>query len=120
MSKAVTAILKEVEDAATGAVASYHVIEYYAIDLRSNMSTVTVNGYVSAKAMQDGRQPLSSHTANLQGIPGKDTDAVQWLYQQLTANETAQFEGPFRLAAANPFVGAEVASDNTAGTLEGA
>ena len=81
----ILALKKSIEHPQYGAVAEYHLIEQYSVDLRAHSCTATVNGYVSAQHKADGKQPLISTTVNIQGRPPVGSDPVQWLYEQMSA-----------------------------------
>lgn len=80
MAKQVIAIKHEIEDESTGAVAAYHVIEYVGIDYKYSNVTATLNGYVSKKAYEAGRNPLCSHSVTVNGLPDGAEVSRAWLY----------------------------------------
>lgn len=84
----IVALKKSIEHPQYGAVAEYHLIEQYSVDLRAHSCTATVNGYVSAQHKADGKQPLLSTTVNIPGRPPVGADPVQWLYEQMSAAAT--------------------------------
>ena len=84
----IKAIRKDIEEPRTGAVAVIHYIEHYTVDLRSNVCSATVNGYVSDEARAAGRQPLTAQQVTVQGQPPIGSDPVQWLYEQMSAAAT--------------------------------
>ena len=84
----ILALHKAIEHQQYGAVAEYHLIEQYSVDLRAHSCTATVNGYVSAQQKADGKQPLLSTTVNIPGRPPVGADPVQWLYEQMSAAAT--------------------------------
>lgn len=91
----VIAINHEIEDESTGAVARYHVIEYVSIDYKYGNATATLNGYVSQKACEAGRNPLCSHTVSVNGLPeGKEVSRA-WMYQKAVeqGNDQSIFSG---------------------------
>ena len=95
MAKQVIAINHEVEDESTGAVASYHVIEYVSIDYKYGNVTATLNGYVSKKACEAGRNPLCSHTVTVEALPDGEEVSRAWLYQKVAeqGNDQSVFSG---------------------------
>lgn len=95
MAKQVIAINHEIEDESTGAVASYHVIEYVGIDYKYNSVTATLNGYVSRKAHESGRNPLCSHSVTLNSLPDGAEVSRAWLYGKVVeqGNEQSVFSG---------------------------
>lgn len=114
--KTIVGISKSIESEATGAVATFHKIEYYAADLRSKVSTLAVNGYVSADAYKSGKQALTSITVTIQALPGDADAALDFFYRSLTlptaepaidpANPMPPMPQP-----ANVFAGAELVSE---------
>lgn len=88
--KQLIAIRHEIEDENTGAVAAYHVIEYVNIDYKYNSVTATMNGYVSKKAYEAGRNPLCSHTVTVNGLPDDAEVSRAWLYGKAVEQENEQ------------------------------
>lgn len=80
MAKQVIAINHEIEDENTGAVAAYHVLEYVSIDYKYGSATATINGYVSKKTYEAGRNPLCSHSVTVSGLPDDAEVSRAWLY----------------------------------------
>lgn len=80
--KQIIAISHEIEDESTGAVARYHVIEYVSIDYKYGNATATLNGYVSQKAHEAGRNPLCSHSITVEALPDDEEVSRAWLYQK--------------------------------------
>lgn len=95
MAKQIIAISHEIEDESTGATASYHVIEYVSIDYKFKTVTATLNGYVSKKAYEAGRNPLCSHTVSVNGLPEGEEVSRAWLYQKAVeqGNDQSVFSG---------------------------
>lgn len=95
MAKQIIAISHEIEDESTGAVASHHVIEYVSIDYKYGNATATLNGYVSKKACEAGRNPLCSHTVTVEALPDGEEVSRAWLYQKVVeqGNEQSVFAG---------------------------
>ena len=95
MTKQVIAIKHEIEDESTGAVANYHVIEYVGIDYKYNPVTATMNGYVSKKAYESGRNPICSHSITVNGLPDGAEASRALLYGKAVeqGNEQSVFSG---------------------------
>jgi len=95
MTKQVIAINHEIEDESTGAVASHHVIEYVSIDYKYGNATATLNGYVSKKACEAGRNPLCSHSITVEALPDDEEVSRAWLYQKVAeqGNDQSVFSG---------------------------
>lgn len=91
----VIAIKHEIEDESTGAVASHHVIEYVSIDYKYGSATATLNGYVSKKAYEAGRNPLCSHSISVNPLPEEGEVSRAWLYGKAVeqGNEQSVFSG---------------------------
>lgn len=114
--KKIVGIKKEIEADATGAIAKFHRIEYYAVDLRAKVSTLSVNGYVSAEAQKAGKQALTSINVTIQALPGDGDAALDFFYRAVTqpmaepvvdpANPIPPMPGPVNL-----FAGAELATE---------
>ncbi len=95
MTKQVIAINHEIEDESTGAVANYHVIEYVSIDYKFKTVTATLNGYVSKKAYDAGRNPLCSHSISVNALPEDGEVSRAWLYGKAVeqGNDQSIFSG---------------------------
>ena len=95
MTKQLIAINHEIEDESTGAVANYHVIEYVSIDYKFKTVTATLNGYVSKKAYEEGRNPLCSHSITVNALPEDGEVSRAWLYGKAVeqGNEQSVFSG---------------------------
>lgn len=95
MAKQIIAISHEIEDESTGATASYHVIEYVSIDYKSHAASATLNGYVSQKAHEAGRNPLCSHSITVEALPDDEEVSRAWLYQKVAeqGNDQSVFSG---------------------------
>lgn len=95
MTKQVIAINHEIEDESTGAVANYHVIEYVSIDYKYKTVTATLNGYVSKKAYEAGRNPLCSHSITVNALPEDGEVPLAWLYGKAVeqGNDQSIFSG---------------------------
>ncbi|OFV39628.1 hypothetical protein HMPREF3136_03895 [Neisseria sp. HMSC15C08] len=95
MTKQIIAISHEIEDESTGATASYHVIEYVSIDYKFKTVTATLNGYVSKKAYDAGRNPLCSHSFSVNALPEDGEVSRAWLYGKAVeqGNDQSIFSG---------------------------
>lgn len=95
MAKQIIAISHEIEDESTGATASYHVIEYVSIDYKLHAASATLNGYVSKKAYEAGRNPLCSHTVSVNDLPEGEEVSRAWMYQKAVeqGNDQSIFSG---------------------------
>lgn len=93
--KQIIAISHEIEDESTGATASYHVIEYVSIDYKSHAASATLNGYVSKKAYEAGRNPLCSHSITIEALPEGEEVSRAWMYQKVAeqGNDQSVFSG---------------------------
>lgn len=91
----IIAIKHEIEDENTGAVANYHVIEYVNIDYKFKTVTATLNGYVSKKVYDAGRNPLCSHSISVNALPEEREVTRAWLYGKAVeqGNEQSVFSG---------------------------
>ena len=117
----IVALKKSIEHPQYGAVAEYHLIEQYSVDLRAHSCTATVNGYVSAQHKADGKQPLLSTTVNIPGRPPVGADPVQWLYEQMSAAATVirdPMGNPVPSAGGNAFAGGELVTDDVTDVQE--
>ena len=117
----IKAIKKNIEEPRTGAVAAIHYIEHYTVDLRSNVCSATVNGYVSEDARTAGRQPLTAQQVTVQGQPPIGSDPVQWLYEQMSAAATVirdPMGNPIPSAGGNAFAGGELVLDDVTDVQE--
>ena len=117
----IKAIRKSIEEPRTGATAVIHYIEHYSVDLRSNVCSATVNGYVSEEARTAGRQPLTAQQVTVQGQPPVGSDPVQWLYEQMSAAATVIRDlmgNPIPSAGGNAFAGGELVLDDVTDVQE--
>lgn len=91
----IIAIKHEIEDESTGATANHHVIEYVNIDYKFKTATATLNGYVSQKAHEAGRNPLCSHSITVEALPDDEEVSRAWLYQKVAeqGNDQSVFSG---------------------------
>jgi hypothetical protein len=76
-------ISARIEDPNTGADATFHVIHFYSVDVRNQLSTVLLEGYVSQDSQAAGRNALMHHNVQVPGIPD-DAGAPDWLYAAVT------------------------------------
>lgn len=117
----IKAIRKSIEEPRTGATAVIHYIEHYSVDLRSNVCSATVNGYVSEEARTAGRQPLTAQQVTVQGQPPVGSDPVQWLYEQMSAAATVirdPMGNPVPSAGGSAFAGGELVVDDVTDVQE--
>lgn len=79
--KKVVALNFSDEDSMTGAVASYHVVEYIGTDYHNGYATATLNGYVSEGAFKSGKRYLLARTLD---FPEADVTAPDpdWVYRK--------------------------------------
>lgn len=100
------------EDPQTGAEASVHVIRSYTVDLDAKYSQLRIAGYVSAKALADGKQPIAQRHVVVPGVPDEALP-VQWLYGRLSqyADDAMRASPVYQ---PSPFVGAELIEVTTA------
>lgn len=76
---------KDYETPATGANASYHVVQQIGLDKVSNMTTATVASYLSSGAKAAGKFPLYTQQIQLSALPDKSQDAFDFAEAQLVA-----------------------------------
>lgn len=95
-----------IEDPQTGAEASVHVIRSYTVDLDAKYSQLRVAGYVSEKALADGKQPIAQRHVVVPGVPDEALPA-QWLYERLSqpADDIMRANPVYQ---PSPFVGAKL------------
>lgn len=115
-AKKIIGISKDIEADATGAVAKFHRIEYYSVDMRAKVSTLTVNGYVSSEAQKAGKQALTSINVTIQALPDDSDTALNFFYRIATqpaaepaidpASPMPAMPGPVNL-----FAGAELVTE---------
>lgn len=107
-------INKTIECASTGALALFHRIEYYSVDLRSKYTTLVVNGYVSQDAFEKGKQAIVSTNVTLQAAPGTDDVALNYFYEELVTmpqEPVVDAMQPHMPTPTNMFAGAELVHD---------
>ena len=78
-------INKTIEADATGATATFHRIDYYAVDLRAKMTSLVITGYVSEAAFLAGKQSLLSSNVSFQVTPPAGVDVLTFAYETATA-----------------------------------
>lgn len=104
-------IKQAIECPNSGAVANFHRIEFYTVDLRSKYSTLTVSGYVSAEAFANGKHAIISTNVTLQSVPGPSDFNQDYFYDQLVhvvPDVIADEALPHTPAPTNSFSGAEL------------
>jgi hypothetical protein len=115
--KNVIGINKAIEAEATGAIAAFHCIEYFSVDLRSKLSTLVVNGYVSAEAQKAGKHNLTSTNVTIHAVPGDGESALDFFYRAVTAPAPEQAPAdplnpmPMLPQPTNIFSGAELVTE---------
>jgi hypothetical protein len=92
-----------IEDPNTGADATFHVINFYSVDVRNLLSTALLEGYVSQDAQAAGRNALMHHNVQVPGIPD-GTCTLDWLYEAVVMPAPASADGA--AASQNVFAGA--------------
>lgn len=96
------AIKKDITLDATGASASYHVLQQVSIDALAKTTTASVFSYVSADTYASGKQPVqSAFVVFAQGNPGEDEGAIKWMEGKLIE---AQPDTPDPMVAALPYM----------------
>jgi hypothetical protein len=101
-------ISAQIEDPNTGANATFHVIHFYSVDLRNQISTALLEGYVSQDAQAAGRNALMHHNVQVPGIPD-DSGALDWLYAAVVKPAPARADAP--VAPQNVFAGTSLVSE---------
>lgn len=96
-------ISARIEDPNTGADATFHVIHFYSVDVRNQLSTALLEGYVSQDAQAAGRNALMHHNVQVPGIPDA-VGALDWLYAAVVMPASAGVDGA--AASQNVFAGA--------------
>lgn len=95
----------------TGAVANFHRIEYYSVDLKSHFSTLVVNGYVSQETFANNKQALVSTNVTINSIPSAGTTDLDYFYEQIilvVPPPVADPNQPHIPVPVNMFAGAEL------------
>ncbi|MFZ6813763.1 hypothetical protein ACO0K3_04800 [Undibacterium sp. Rencai35W] len=96
-------ISARIEDPNTGADSTFHVIHFYSVDVRNQLSTALLEGYVSQDAQAAGRNALMHHNVQVPGIPNA-TAALDWLYAAVVMPAPVSADGASALQ--NVFAGA--------------
>lgn len=91
----------------TGAMASYHVVQYVGLDYFSSTTNATVSSYLDKDAKEAGKFPMYTQQIQMAGLPEAGIDARVFAESSLAA--VAPTDGS---ASANPnryvFAGAEI------------
>jgi hypothetical protein len=101
-------ISAQIEDPNTGADATFHVIHFYSVDVRNQLSTALLEGYVSQDAQATGRNALMHHNVQVPGIPDA-ASALDWLYAEVVKPAPAGVDSA--VAPQNVFAGATLVSE---------
>jgi hypothetical protein len=101
-------ISTRIEDPNTGADATFHVIHFYSVDVRNQLSTALLEGYVSQDAQAAGRNALMHHNVQVPGIPDA-AGALDWLYAAAVKPAPAGIDSA--VASHNVFAGATLVSE---------
>jgi hypothetical protein len=96
-------ISARIEDPNTGADATFHVIHFYSVDVRNQLSTALLEGYVSQEAQAAGRNALMHHNVQVPGMPD-GACALDWLYAAVVM--PAPVNADDAAASQNVFAGA--------------
>lgn len=93
----------EIEDETTGAVASYHVLSSYTVNLQYGNTQAVFATYVSKAAYERKRQPVSyGSSINIAALPPEGVDVCDWLYRHAAAPADEGNPTPSPLAGAEP------------------
>lgn len=97
----------EIDDPSTGAVAGLHVIGSYTVDVTAKFCQSHIHGFVSAKALADGKRAVGIRHVTVPGLPGEGDDPMTWIYTRLAipADDAARAHPAYQ---PSPFVGAEL------------
>jgi len=101
-------ISTRIEDPNTGADATFHVIHFYSVDVRNQLSTALLEGYVSQDAQAAGRNALMHHNVQVPGMPD-DAGALDWLYAAVVKPAPAGVNSA--VTPQNVFAGAVLVSE---------
>lgn len=107
------AINKPIAANETGAVANFHRIEYYSVDLKSQFSNLVVNGYVSQDTFNNNKQALVSTNVTITSVPTGNESALDYFYAQLVLPVTPPVVDPNQPHTPTPvnvFSGADLIS----------
>lgn len=97
-----------IEDPNTGADATFHVIHFYSVDVRNQLSTALLEGYVSQDAQSAGRNALMHHNVQVPGTP-EGACTLDWLYAAVVMPAPASADGA--VVSQNVFAGAALAHE---------
>ena len=101
VEKEIVGLLLEIEDADTGAMSEFHVLDSYYISKSGNFAQATFATYVNKRAFDNGRKAVSSNiTIKLSALPPKGTDFEQMFYQAAAAPAEPDVSNPSQLAGA--------------------
>lgn len=101
--KNVIALNLEIEDEATGAVSSYHVLSNYTVYLQHEGVQAVFATYVSKRAYDAGKQPVSHGTSiHIAALPPKGESVESWIYRHAAAPAGEDNQNPSPLAGAEP------------------
>lgn len=97
----------EIEDTGTGAVVGVHALATYTVDKTAKLTQAHFAGYVSAKALAEGKRPVALRHVSIPGAPEDDQLPADWIYSRLTVPaDDATRAAPGYMPSA--FVGAEL------------
>jgi hypothetical protein len=85
-------IIKDLTLAATGGVASYHVLRVVALDLAAKTTNATLVSYVSADTFAAGKQPATYEmlTVAVNGLPGDGANITDFIEAELVRVTTPE------------------------------
>ena len=96
-----------IEDPQTGANVEIHAISSYNVDLTNKITQAHLAGYVSAKAVAEGKRSVSFRHVSIPGVPDEGEPAQAWIYGRVTQPaDDATRAAPGYMPS--PFVGAEL------------
>ncbi|MDO4693660.1 MAG: hypothetical protein Q4A62_03405 [Eikenella sp.] len=99
--KDVIALKLEIEDETTGAVASHHVLSSYTVYLQNNSVHAMFATYVSKRAYEAGKQPVShSASIHIAALPPTNEPVAKWIYRHAAAPAGEDNYHPSPLAGA--------------------
>lgn len=101
-----------IEDGNNGAVAQFHTIQQYTVNLSNKMTTVVIDGYVSKEKQEAGKSPLMSYNVTIPGL-SDSADVEGWIYNSLTT----QAEQVLAVPGGYPYSGPTNASPYAGGVL---
>lgn len=98
---AIIGLLKEIEDAVTGAVSDWHVLESFYVNKSSKYSQATFATYVSRSAWSKGKQPVSRNISiTVSGVPDDLAQLETWLYEAAIETPSPDVDNPSALVGA--------------------